>query len=411
MSMRLGLGIGPNPCSDAAIAAVSGPFAFYNQSFENSPYGFTFDLPAGGAAMTLIPYHIDAATLEIEYRPDLAVSQPSAVNRWTLSDSTIIFDQSGPTTGTSPRETFPHSLYAITRSGIAIAVSGPQQTKAVSARFSFPFLCRIDDTHFVRTYVDAPPLAGPFAHGTVVETFSVSGGVISLVHTDTLPITPIHPTFDPPSIAPPPYNVMGFNDFYPFHYSGSGTLYAYMLYQGDPFGPRRGIAAVPYSIGGWIGTIGSSTRVISSSAGVASVYAAKTGSSECVILRAAGGTRLPFYDDGTHMHEGAISQPSFVHIDHDSADPLPSDTMQGNYLASSFTPIGGSPEFCAIVEQSGLSLTRTLITPIFRCQDLVASLIGVNRIFGCRHGPNLGALVVNSFAAPDSIGTLFAYQW
>lgn len=374
----------PDPCSEGALADNISIYAQVCVSFQDSPYGLTYDFPG---LTTMIPYLIDPVTLKIEYRPDLAISaldRPAIV----LDDSTMIIEH---------RASNVSSFYVVTRSGIAISVSGAQASVTVAPTGSVSY-CRADSSHIVRAYTPPFGLGNPTR---VVETYSVSGGTVSLVSSDTIIVNPIV-TNDP---GPTPPTVTLSVDFFPFHYDGSGTLYWYGRTQGFP-GFQR-ICASPYTPGGGIGTLGLSTRAKDAQSLLAALlWGAKIGTNEC-LLKATGSAAVPFYDDGTNMHFTTSSSTwgTFQPLDHNTENDQ--ETTQGDYLTDDVaelppgTPVGSGP---ALVSQSGLSLSYTPIAPIFRCPQF-----GTGITDGVRHGSNLGAqIITNPFGAG---GLLRAFRW
>lgn len=365
-------------CSEAYLEAhYSSPFTYGCVSFEDSPYGFTNDI---AAAPTLIPYLIDATTLQIEYRPDLAVSMASGA----LSGALIGMDDSTIVTGDATNA----SLYVVSRSGIDIAVSGAQQVATISG-FGGATVARIDSSHFVRAYA--------VTGGWTLEVLSVSGSTISLVHTEI--IAGLQTATVDPSGLPSPMS----NSFLPFHYDGAGTLYAYGSSVGSTTLTGPAILALPFSIGGGIGgAITLTTRAKDAqNINFGGTPPAKSGSSECLLL-ASTGYQFPFYDDGTNMHYGTLTSVGIsFNMLGDGGDL---DTPQGDYLTGNVvefppgTTVNSGP---ALVSQSGVSLSYAPITPVFQCPQFESEPLD-----GQRHGSNLGAMVVG--AGP---GILVAYKW
>lgn len=374
MSGHWGLVGSADKCSSAYLEAhYLTPFTYGCVSFDNSPYGFTLD----NSGTILIPYLIDEPTLNIEYRPDLAVTAGAVLDGALIGmdDSTIVY-------GDATNET----LYVISRSGMSLSVSGAQQGVTLSG-FGFAAVTRIDSSHFVRAYSGST--------GWVLQVFSVSGSTISLVHTETI-TGPQTATVDPSGLP----STMS-NGFLPFHYNGAGTLYAYGSSTGGSptlFGPA--ILAMPFSIGSGIGgAITLATRAIDAQNILAGgTPVAKNASSECM-LNSSSGYLFPFYDDGTHMHYDTSEGITFGMI----GDGGDLDTPYGDYLTGEVFefPLGTPVGLPAIVSQSGTTVSYTPITPVFQCPQFASEPLR-----GQRHGSNLGAMVVG--AGP---GILVAYKW
>lgn len=392
----LGLVGGSDPCSEGALSPVlftpvSG--AMRAISFQDTPYGFALSFVGAGS---LTPYLIDATTLEITVgAPTSGPYSGSAGDiqgALVFDDSTMVFGHAVFAAGH-----FTSDLHAITRSGLSVAVSGAQQSRATQAP---PVLCRIDSSHLVRVFNPVPNT------GQVIEVLSVSGGAISLVHTETISGVQ-HATVDPSGL---PSTMV--NSVLPFHYNGAGTLYGFgSATGGSPtlFGPA--ILAVPFSIGGGIGGAITLTTRAKDAQNVSGVkLAAKIGSSECVLLSAPTGYMIGFYDDGANMHfdsSGASSDwVSFGHINHNNGD-ADTETTQGNYLTNNVDElpqgnvVNSGP---ALVTQSGQTFGYSLITPQFLCAQFGTA------ISGSRHGSNLGAQIIGSPFNPGEF-LLRAYKW
>lgn len=368
---------GWNGTLDACSAGALEPLisdGFGCAAFRDSPYGFTY---TNADPATLTPYLIDPATLAIEYRPDLAIVAPLSGDLVGLDDSTIITAETGNLT-----------LYVITRSGITISVSGGQQT--VATALGSANVCRIDSSHFTRVY--NPP--SPNDNNTVIETFSVSGSTISLIHTDTI-VNPAPAVSHDPGGAPV---ALAASQFFPFHYN-AGTLYSFSTGY---------VLATPYTTGGGIGgTVGPSTRAADApniSLGII-VPAKKIGSSECLLLGVVG--EVPFYDDGANMHfdDSGLVFPAIEFNQIGGPDEASSwgDYLTGNVLQfPSGTTDNSGP---ALVSQSGQTLGYSTISPQFLCPAL-----GTN-LFGTRHLSNLGAQMIDNPFDVDGRRLLRAYKW
>lgn len=419
--MTAGLGYigivgGPDVCSEAyQLAHYSTPGGYGIVGFENSPYGLTYNPFLTPSPPQFVPYLIDPATLDVELRPDLAVAMPIGDNAsypdLVLDDSTMIIH----VIRTTP--TFSASLCVVTRSGINIAVSGEQHSVAWSNATP---LCRIDDTHFVRWY---RPITPAIPGTSLLQTFSVSGGTITLIHTDTIgPNTSSLATQDPTG-APVGFD---WSNIAPFHYDGSGMLYCYT--EAGTFG-NVSIIAGAYSIGGGFGAgLGGTTghqspnRVLEVGNGSFNHGPGKVGSSECIV-GVQNGELSVFYDDGTHLHapgivSGASTPPpadalfdigaAFINHNGNLAN---GDTTLGDYLAAEvFDPLAEATGLPMLVSQSGVTLTYTPIAPVFRCPADGLSgpapiSIGYNG-GGARHGSNLGAILIGGQG-----GVLLAYKW
>lgn len=386
------------PCSEAVLDPLlltpGGGAAMRLVSFQDTPYGFAFDFDT---TPSLTPYEIDAATLRIALGTPVSGpysgSASDIQSALVLDDSTMVFAHLSGATGT---------LHAISRSGLSISVSGAQQSVSSLDTQS---VCRIDATHFVRAY----RVTGTFA--ITVQVFSVSGTTISLVHSDTFSAS-WNATVDPSGLPSP----MG-QEFFPFHYDGSGTLYSYGTgTPASPTLPHVAILATPFSIGGGIGTIGLSTRAKDAQniSRLTNPPSSKIGSTECA-LQSVTGLRIGFWDDGTNMHYDAtgvsvdwIGATFINHLD-ESADTA---TTQGNYLTEEVvqlpqgTMINAGP---ALVTQSGQTFGYSLITPRFLCPQFGTDLdVGSG---SARHGSNLGAMLIANPFVGDGRYLIRAYSW
>lgn len=380
---------GPDLCSEAALEPCL-TTAVRCVAWQSSPYGYLTDIPAIPPA-TLTPYLINPVTLEVTLGSP--VSGPS---NDTFPIGPVFFDDSTSVLGFA--DTTTASLYAVTRSGLSLAVSGAQQSRAISAG---PHdLCRIDSSHFVRRYNPNPNT------GCRIEVLSISGSTISLVHTET--ISGVQNATVDPSGLPSPMS----NGIRPFHYF-NGILYCTGGATGGSstlFGPA--ILAVPFTIsGGAGGAITLSTRA-KDAQNVGAGSGQKIGSTE-QMLRSSSGFKVGFYDDGTHMHFDATGA-SVIWIDFDPVNHAAfegdTETPFGNYLAPNVrfhpqgTPIDSGP---AIVSQSGETFSFSTITPQFLCPGFGADLSG----FCARHESNLGAQLITNPFAPDGRRLLRAFKW
>lgn len=415
MSMRLGFGIGPVPCSEGTTRKYVSESEF-PVAFMDSPYGFTTGYLGGS---TLIPYLIDEPTLEIEYRPDLAIADPEASSSrnsnsrdpCVMDDSTMVF-QGTPTVGTSPNFNIP--LYVLTRSGLAVSLSGPQQS--VSTGSVAMSVVRVDATHIVVTG-ELPRTTPGFPVGLRIRTLSVSGGTLSLVSTTTITTNPVvSDDAGGPNRAIHPFQI------YPIHYSG-GLLYAFTF--ATPSGAAA-IVAIPYTPGGGItgGTIGLSTRCRVAGFASGSVIAAATiGSSECVLYTTTG-YRAGFYDDGSDMIAPGLtlSSPaaraywtSMGYIGYQGIFEGTRAQPFGNFLTpGGLTDVDDSGSLIgpSIMTQSGATLSFSPVTLEFLCPQFGTDLVQTS----ARHGANLGAQMIRDpydldpFVSPFN-NLLRAYRW
>lgn len=372
-----------DPCANAVFShEAASPTAFID-----SPYGIARGFHADPTPF--VPYRIDPVTLQIEWREDLAVSGYARWNLYAMSDTMMLAtDNDDPFAHGAP---FTLSLVALTRSGIALTASGGQQ--AVTSPSPSQWICRIDATHFTRSY-------NPNNFSMQVDVMSVSGGTISLVTTSNL-ITGYNVTRDPAPYESTAQPVTISPIMYPFHYN-AGTLYCFG--NGSGFAGTDRIHAVPFTIGGGIAVpLGLSTRSqdaqnISRVIGLPT----KVGSSE--FIGHVGGGIGGFYDGPPmHMNQGAYPTGYL------QANVFDVDNVHGSYLGYVTQNPLGTPvtPFPALISQSGNSLSVSPITPVFCCPAISGT--NINGYITTRHQANLGA-TTNNYAGAD-LWNLSAFKW
>lgn len=355
---RLGVGGGtPNPCVHPVL--VDGPFL---KAFRDSDYGFIHD---NASPSHLWPYVIDPTTLEVAYHPELEVTLPSRVDTIAiLDDSTMVIVVDNP----SGAHTV--GLALLTRSGgVDVALGSTQQIVGIDAtEGGTSSIARIDDTHFVRCYA---PTTAPSPDGAVYDFCSVSGGVITIESSTTLP--------QPYTVDTVAVNASRLCEF-AMHTDGSGLIVTYCF---SGFADvHTNVLVHEFSIGGGISA---SHLIPFGFSDFFQLVAGKEGSSEAVFLMEGNGY-LGFYWDGSAGHLAAPN--SFF------AGEFVTD-MQDIHSESDYLNlnVGSGP---GLVSQSGIVLSSTPITPVFHCDPAdgyadgttVGGVIQENR-----HGSNLAAAV------------------
>lgn len=349
-------------------------------SFMDSLYGYASSF-LGGPSI-IIPYLVDEATLEVDLRHDLAVDDPNPAGTNSSSRNPVVMDDStmvliGSPTQVTPSLVYSYGLYTLTRSGLNLSVNGPQQTITTG---SVGLSCTyVDSTHIV--VVDELPRTVPgFVVGLRMRTFSVSGGTISLTSTHDFSADFAIPgafvVSDDAGGAP--FGVDR-NNINPFLYH-AGLLYV-MTFSSPAGAPA--IIAIPFTPGGGMtgATIGLSTRGLRMPRlQEATVAAAKTDSTECVLYSSGDGGRSTFYDDGTHMHAPGLTLPfpdyqpymsSLPYIGYQGWFEASRQLPFGDYLTPGGFTSGADPDGTTIgpslVTQSGNDLSAAPISPVFSC--------------------------------------------
>jgi hypothetical protein len=379
----LGIVGGPNPCAIQIESVYAGrPIAF-----RASPYGVSHDF-----GKSFVPYLIDPATLEIEWREDLLIGPFSNALGLAaiLDDSTMVWHEVGPPSGGS----YTSRLRVLTRSGITIAMSGEQQS--VATFLPSATVIRLDSSHILRRYNDG-------SNATVVEVLSVSGSTISLDASTTY--GPGTQTVSRDGGEAGSATVTIDSALFPFHYDGSGTLYAFGAASGFAGLPR--IHAIPFSLGGSIASPDTSWRSRDAQ-NVGSMQVAKIGNSECLLAGTPG--VMGFYDDGSEMHY--LPAMSSTWIVADGFAEQDGETSFGDYPTPDVLedPPGTdvSDALGDLVGQSGTSLSYAPIAVIVKCP----AITGLN--FSGAHGPTrhdtaLGAV---SDLLEDAVTyRLWAFRW
>lgn len=348
-------------------------------SFMDSLYGFASSF-VGGPTI-IIPYLVDEATLEIDVRPDLAIDDPNPPGTNSASRSPCVMDDStmvltGNPVNTVPSLSYDQSLYVLTRSGLSLSISGPQAT--ISTGSVVTTVTYLDSTHVV--VMDEVPRTSPgFFIGNRWRTFEVSGGGLSLLstHDFTLDVTIPGSFIVTDDAGGAPFGIDR-RSLYPFQYH-AGVLYVYTF--SAPAGALA-IIAVPFTpSGGMTGSaIGLTTRGLRVHQGsAATIAAAKTDSSECILYSTGDGGRATFYDDGSHMHAPGLTLPSPDYEPYHSS--MSYIGYQGLFEASRQMPFGdyltaggltnlydsGSTIGPSLVTQSGNDLSAAPISAVFSC--------------------------------------------
>lgn len=383
--MRLGLSIGPNPCA----TQIESIYAATPAAFRSSPYGVTYMFDAVAPDLNIVPYLIDPATLEIEFRDDLKIALSNNLGLVaTLDDSTMVWHE---VTGTGP---YTSDLRVLTRSGITIAMSGAQQSVSMSR--SDASVIRLDSTHFLREYEDAT------TGDTVVQVFSVSGSTISLAASANYAAGPYTVTRDGGEAGTATLTIAA--RIAPFHWDGSATLYCSGF---DQTGLLARIHAAPFTTGGSISAPGLSWRSRDGS-NASPTFHGKEGGSECLLRRVVNEI-MGFYDDGSQMHY--LPSTLSTHLSAVLSNDTAGANAFGDYLSPAVladppgTPVSGTPP--AIVSQSGTSLSWSPIDVAVRCYETTG--LEIDGTTGpTRHDTALGAVSQTQGAG---IYRLWAFKW